>query len=511
MVIAVTLISLVLLVHGVSYVVVLDSFENLEQIDINRNVEQAKGTLYNDMISLDTINGDWANWNETYVYMQDSNPVYIENNLQNTTFTLLDVNLLLYVNNSGMITHGKAYDLNNDTATEIPESLLDHINKESPLLQRSEHDNLTGILLLPEGPMLISAKPIMTTEMKGPVQGTLIMGRYLDEKRTARLSDISHMPITIFRMDDERLPEDVKEAKASLQSNGSSIISPVNQSTIDGYGMISDIYGTNGILLKIEMPRSTYNYGKNTIAYFTAAMVLIGAAISVIVIVLLNKLVISRVTRLHKSVQKIGRNSDLSTRVPVEGNDEISDLAKAINSMISSIEESRQKLMESEARYRAVVEDQTELICRFKADGTITFVNDAYCRYFGKNRDEIIDQEFISGLPGVYKMNDELSLSTLTPVDPQVTIEDIVVLPGEETRWNQWTYRALYDKNNRLIEYQAVGHDITELKNAEEALMKANKLLKQSVDDRNLELEIVHESLRKELAEHIIIDEKQSQ
>nr|NIV34393.1 PAS domain S-box protein [Anaerolineae bacterium] len=48
----------------------------------------------------------------------------------------------------------------------------------------------------------------------------------------------------------------------------------------------------------------------------------------------------------------------------------------------------------SEARYRAVVEDQTELICRFQPDGTRIFVNEAYCRFFGKSSEEMIGKSF---------------------------------------------------------------------------------------------------------------------
>ena len=55
------------------------------------------------------------------------------------------------------------------------------------------------------------------------------------------------------------------------------------------------------------------------------------------------------------------------------------------------------RLEASEQRYRNVVEDQTEFISRFLPDGTHVFVNEAYCRYFNKTRDEIIGKKFIPG------------------------------------------------------------------------------------------------------------------
>ena len=79
------------------------------------------------------------------------------------------------------------------------------------------------------------------------------------------------------------------------------------------------------------------------------------------------------------------------------------------NSLTANEEELRQNydelaknqklLADSEKQYRNVVEDQTEFICRFRPDGTTVFVNDAYCRYFGLNRDEVLGHRFRPDIP----------------------------------------------------------------------------------------------------------------
>ena len=56
-------------------------------------------------------------------------------------------------------------------------------------------------------------------------------------------------------------------------------------------------------------------------------------------------------------------------------------------------------LVNSEQLYRAIVEDQTEIICRFRPDGTISFVNEAFCRYFGKTRDEVLGKRYLPSIP----------------------------------------------------------------------------------------------------------------
>ena len=58
------------------------------------------------------------------------------------------------------------------------------------------------------------------------------------------------------------------------------------------------------------------------------------------------------------------------------------------------------RLRETEEKYRSIVEDyQTEFICRFLPDGTLTFVNKAYCRYFDKRCEDLIGHSFMPLIP----------------------------------------------------------------------------------------------------------------
>ena len=128
-------------------------------------------------------------------------------------------------------------------------------------------------------------------------------------------------------------------------------------------------------------------------------------------------------------------------------------------------------LRESEGRYRAIVEDQTELICRFLPDGTLTFVNEAYCRYFGKKRGELIGHSFMPLIPEEDQEFVADQFASLSPENPVVTYEHRVILPDGQIRWQQWADRAIFDQQGRFIEFQSVGRDITEQVQAEEQLV----------------------------------------
>lgn len=123
-----------------------------------------------------------------------------------------------------------------------------------------------------------------------------------------------------------------------------------------------------------------------------------------------------------------------------------------------------------ETPFRAVVEDLTETVCRFRADGTFTFVNDVYCRVFGRTRRQLVGHRWqpravADDVPAI-----EARLRALTPSNPVVVIENRVHVAGGGVRWMQFVNRALYDGDGRLTEIQSVGRDVSDRRCAEEDL-----------------------------------------
>jgi anti-anti-sigma factor len=125
-------------------------------------------------------------------------------------------------------------------------------------------------------------------------------------------------------------------------------------------------------------------------------------------------------------------------------------------------------LLASEAHYRAVVEDQTELIARFRPNGVLTFVNDAFCRYFGKPREALLGQNFLALMPTADRERHRQHLATLTLAHPTATIVHQVKNGHAAPRWLQLTERVIMDQHQHIVEFQAVGQDITDQKQSEE-------------------------------------------
>ncbi len=126
-----------------------------------------------------------------------------------------------------------------------------------------------------------------------------------------------------------------------------------------------------------------------------------------------------------------------------------------------------QALRKSEAQYRTIVEDQTELICCFLQDGTITFVNQAFARAYNKRPDELIGSSILTCVSEEEREDWQMRLASLTQDSPLSVMDRRIMLPGETVHWYQWSTRAIFDGQGNFLEFQSVCLDVTERKAVE--------------------------------------------
>ncbi len=129
---------------------------------------------------------------------------------------------------------------------------------------------------------------------------------------------------------------------------------------------------------------------------------------------------------------------------------------------------------QSEARYRAIVEDQTDLILRCLPDTTVQFANSAYCRYFGLSLEQVLGQSYESVIVESDRPQVRQLMQSLGADNPTTTIETQVMADGA-IRWTQWSNRILFDDRGAVTEIQMVGRDITTLKEAEAQLRHSSQ------------------------------------
>ena len=144
-------------------------------------------------------------------------------------------------------------------------------------------------------------------------------------------------------------------------------------------------------------------------------------------------------------------------------------------------------LRKSEERYRAVVENQTEFIVRWKPDGTRTFVNEAYLRYYNITMEEALTSSFMSLIveedrPAVEEKNARL-ISGKSQTETDV---HRVIRSDGSLGWQEWADHALHDENGNVIEFQSIGRDITEQKRAELARQESERRFREVLENVQL-------------------------
>lgn len=138
---------------------------------------------------------------------------------------------------------------------------------------------------------------------------------------------------------------------------------------------------------------------------------------------------------------------------------------------ISERRRAEEALRGSEARYRAVVENQTEFIVRWKPDGTRTFVNEAYRAYFGLTTEQALSGTFMPLVEADDQSAVKEKISRLVSGGSRSEVDiHRVVRPDGSLGWQEWVDQPIYDETGQIVEFQSVGRDITERKQTEEAL-----------------------------------------
>lgn len=163
---------------------------------------------------------------------------------------------------------------------------------------------------------------------------------------------------------------------------------------------------------------------------------------------------------------------------------------------ISQLKEAEDKLKLSEQKYRSIVEDQIEMICRFLPDGTLTYVNKSYADYFNLSINDLVGKNFLNLMPESEREKAKKHLTSFSRKKNIATMEHKVYGESDQIHWHQWTDRAFYDDDGNLIKFQSVGRDITDRKNMELKLIENTKILSKSLTEKEMLLRELHHRVK---------------
>jgi len=359
-------IVLFILLTTVIQSIILSSFQEVETQSVDRSIRRAVNAFSHEFDSLRKLSYDWSMWNDTYTFVEDRNQAYIDANLQDIAFQGIGINIMMFYNSSFDLIFGKNYDLQNKNDTSIPQALVQEINEHDWLLHHnSTKSYYQGVVLLPNHILLLASRPILTSLEEGPIHGTLLVGQYLTVNQISDISNLLGLPFTIVRLD-SILPTDFEIACQNLSDNKSTFIQPLNQTTIAGYSLFNDINNNPNLVFRVEQSRYIFQQGVASMWSLIIFLIIITFIICISTITLLERLVISPLTKLNDNILDISTTKELSKRITLCGNDELTTLAKTTNTLLDTLEKSQQtlqgKINELEHYKRSTIDRELKMI-----------------------------------------------------------------------------------------------------------------------------------------------------
>ena len=387
-----TMAILTLILFVSARLIITDSYTRLERQDTQAHVERALNALTNDLAALQRTDTDYAVWDDTYAFMQDRAPGYLDSNYADSTFTNNRLSLALLVDEQGQPVYTQAFDLDQKQAVPLTAEAQALILQDADLLQPiRQPDHKLGLIMLPDGPFLIASESILTNDGIGPTRGALIMARALTADAIAQLGEITQLQLTVIDLRDPLEPE-AQAVRAAFSDQQPIVIRAIDEQTVQGYALITDIHDQPVLLLRVDHDRAIYQQGQQTLAYLALALIVTGLIAGGTLALVLERTVVARLHRLDREVRDIGASTDLTRRVSAQGRDEIGRLTTEINRTFASLE-TAQRLLRQREREALTLLDSLPAYAFFKdAQGRYVTANQEFCATLHCTREAINGQ-----------------------------------------------------------------------------------------------------------------------
>jgi len=429
------------------------SFASLEDRSMREDVERVRSAFEEELEHLKGAARDYAQWDDTYQYVQDRNLLYERNNLTDHTLSDLNLNLVVYVDRDCKVVFATGFDPDARQRKPVPPEILARLRPGDPLIRhlaaggQNHRAALATIEMVPGGAMLVAAHPVVDNSGTKTALGTLIWGRALNAELLKSLSDRTRFKVGIERVDQGASPQ-TAAVLAELSSTGQPVVRTQDQRTMAGYALTRDADARPALVWKVEMPREVFVQGQETVTYLAASLAVAGLFSVLLTLMLLERTVLARLRRLVASLRMVGAAGDTSRRVVEEGRDELGDLARTVNNTLHAVHDAQRVQQESEARYRALVELSPEAIL-VTSRGQILFTNSGAERLFGATPGGLLGTALRDR---IHPDSRPLLQAQLGGLDPQATLSGSMVNFG----FSRATEAQIVTLDERVVDVELV-------------------------------------------------------
>lgn len=363
--------GLILITFGSVYWIMHQRALRNDYDHVHTTLAQVNDVFQARLEDLGTTTADYSSWDDTCTFMEKVNQDFINSNFGMESFRNIHVNWALFLDPSGKLVLFTGYDLVSSKPADPPKELLSLAGPQSPLAGVDTNFKKVGLLATDSGLVMIAARPILKSNLEGPVRGVLLFARQLDSTIIQELSADLHLPIKIVSRAIAVNEASIAGMEKSADGYRYSIFFQDDQ-LLNGHITFPDIYGQPVLQLQVDLPRTFYRQIVDSVGLLLLTLLLVNLIVNLMIVALLDRLILKRLNKLRDTVLSITGTNHLKSRVPELGADEIGELSKSINTMLADLEqevENRAAVEESlriaENRYRSVSEASDHLVYEY--------------------------------------------------------------------------------------------------------------------------------------------------
>jgi signal transduction histidine kinase/CheY-like chemotaxis protein len=334
----------------ISQCVVFPGFKELQNDYAKKDIERCVQAIESEIRHLATISLDWSMWDDAYAFVQDRNQGFITSNLTSTILEQLKINAFYFYDADGNVVWGKCYDLAESNGMKIADYSDEILIKNHFLLEHNNNEGvIAGIIVTPAGPMMVSSRPIIQSDGSGPIKGTLIMGRLIDDEYITQMSEQTNVKFKLLNIQKAKLSDVEKKVMAALSLNSTFEIKKTSNE-LHAYGAMFDLKKQTMFLVKADIDRAITKKGANVVSLLLSSAFATLIIFAILFYSTLNKVVLNRIKILQKDISLITQTGNLSLRTKLvrkvnkQENDEIEYLGDSFNDMIEKLESTDNQL-----------------------------------------------------------------------------------------------------------------------------------------------------------------------
>ncbi|MFO0835041.1 MAG: CHASE4 domain-containing protein [Phycisphaerales bacterium] len=348
-----TVVLLVIVLGVIGHFVLGRSFESLERHYAERNLSRAKEAVESRVEAISVKLSDWANWDDTYKFVEDGNETFKEANLKAPSIANLKLDFMLFYDPSGKLIEARFLADEEHLAESIPDAIKQTLQATGGSAGfDKDGDSRSGLVNLGGRTAIFCAKPILTSDAEGPSHGVLIFGDFVDDQLREYVERFTKSPVTLTDLAADGTDTDTDTTDLPLQSLANSkddlLVADSDESpdgVRQGWALIREVHGAPGLAIRLDMSRPIFAQGRVTQRYMLFAVAGGCGFCGVILVAFLARRVLTRVDRLSREVTDA--HDSLAVRMSDAGTDEIGALATRINEMLATIEKSQRELTEA--------------------------------------------------------------------------------------------------------------------------------------------------------------------